>query len=396
MEMSDICLLPENEPEARYEKVCGLLADSGIDMALVADNATIYYLTGRVFNGFVALYAGCPEKTQYFVRRPVGLEGTNVHYIRKPEDIPALMSTEIGTVGLELDVQPYSVCTRLAAVFEGKKVMNVSGAVRKARSVKTKHEQNLLQWSGIIHEIVYDNIPKLYREGMTDTEFQIEIERESRLRGCLGQFRISGASMELFMANILAGDNADNPTPYDFAMGGAGIDPSLPVGANDTVLQPGMSVMVDCNGNYTGYMTDMTRVFSIGKLSDLAYKAHDCSRAICRRIEEIARPGTEAKVLYEEAVRIAGEAGLADYFMGHRQKAGFVGHGIGIEINEAPVLAPRSRDILEAGNVIAVEPKFVIPGTGAVGIENSYIITENEPMIITTAEEKIIDLANPE
>lgn len=396
MEMNDICLLPENEPEARYAKVCGLLADSGIDMALIADNATIYYLTGRVFNGFVALYAGCPEKTQYFVRRPVGLEGKNVHYIRKPEDIPALMSTEIGTVGLELDVQPYSVCTRLAAVFEGKKVMNVSGAVRKARSVKTKHEQNLLQWSGIIHEIVYDNIPKLYREGMTDTEFQIEIERESRLRGCLGQFRISGASMELFMANILAGDNADNPTPYDFAMGGAGIDPSLPVGANDTVLQPGMSVMVDCNGNYTGYMTDMTRVFSIGKLSDLAYKAHDCSRTICRRIEEIARPGTEAKVLYEEAVRIAGEAGLADYFMGHRQKAGFVGHGIGIEINEAPVLAPRSRDILEAGNVIAVEPKFVIPGTGAVGIENSYIITENEPMIITTAEEKIIDLANPE
>ena len=396
MEMNDICLLPENEPEARYAKVCGLLADSGIDMALIADNATIYYLTGRVFNGFVALYAGCPEKTQYFVRRPVGLEGKNVHYIRKPEDIPALMSTEIGTVGLELDVQPYSVCTRLAAVFEGKKVMNVSGAVRKARSVKTKHEQNLLQWSGIIHEIVYDNIPKLYREGMTDTEFQIEIERESRLRGCLGQFRISGASMELFMANILAGDNADNPTPYDFAMGGAGIDPSLPVGANDTVLQPGMSVMVDCNGNYTGYMTDMTRVFSIGKLSDLAYKAHDCSRAICRRIEEIARPGTEAKVLYEEAIRRAGEAGLADYFMGLRQKAGFVGHGIGIEINEAPVLAPRSRDILEAGNVIAVEPKFVIPGTGAVGIENSYIITENEPMIITTAEEKIIDLANPE
>ena len=101
-------------------------------------------------------------------------------------------------------------------------------------------------------------------------------------------------------------------------------------------------------------------------------------------------------MLYEEAIRIAGEAGLADYFMGHRQKAGFVGHGIGIEINEAPVLAPRSRDILEAGNVIAVEPKFVIPGTGAVGIENSYIITENEPMIITTAEEKIIDLANPE
>lgn len=84
---------------------------------------------------------------------------------------------------------------------------------------------------------------------------------------------------------------------------------------------------------------------------------------------------------------------MADYFMGHRSHAGFVGHGVGIEINEMPVLAPRSKDILQAGNVIAVEPKFVIPGLGAVGIENTYVVRENgAPEVLTTAPTSIVTL----
>lgn len=390
---NNVTLLPEEEIVLRHGKVKALMKCQGIDFALIADNATIYYLTGRVYAGFVGLYADENIPVQYFVRRPVGLTGEGLTYIRKPEDIPALLLTDkIESVGLEFDCQAYSSCLRLMKVFAGKNPVNVSGVIRKVRSVKTTFELGLLRRSGIIHTNVYERIPSLYQDGMTDLEFQIEIERESRLKGCLGQFRISGGSMELFMANILVGDNADNPTPYDFAMGGAGQDPSLPVGANGTVLKPGVSVMVDCNGNYTGYMTDMTRVFSIGKLTDLAYKAHECSIHICRVLEEQGKPGIEAKELYNKAVEIAEASGLSDYFMGHKQKAGFVGHGIGIEINEGPVLAPRSKDVLESGNVIAIEPKFVIPGVGAVGIENSYVVSEDGLVRLTHAPEEIICL----
>lgn len=390
---NNVTLLPEEEIVLRHGKVKTLMKRQGIDFALIADNATIYYLTGRVYAGFVGLYADENIPAQYFVRRPVGLTGEGLTYIRKPEDIPALLLTDkIESVGLEFDCQAYSSCLRLMKVFAGKNPVNVSGVIRKVRSVKTAFELGLLRRSGIIHTNVYERIPSLYQDGMTDLEFQIEIERESRLKGCLGQFRISGGSMELFMANILVGDNADNPTPYDFAMGGAGQDPSLPVGANGTVLKPGVSVMVDCNGNYTGYMTDMTRVFSIGKLSDLAYKAHECSIHICRVLEEQGKPGNEAKELYNKAVEIAEASGLSDYFMGHKQKAGFVGHGIGIEINEGPVLAPRSKDVLESGNVIAIEPKFVIPGVGALGIENSYVVSEDGLVRLTHAPEEIICL----
>ena len=78
--------------------------------------------------------------------------------------------------------------------------------------------------------------------------------------------------------------------------------------------------------------------------------------------------------------------------MGHASQAGFVGHGVGIEINELPVIAPRSRDIIEAGNVVALEPKFVIPGIGAVGIENTYIAGSDGGECITNVAETPIEL----
>ena len=96
--------------------------------------------------------------------------------------------------------------------------------------------------------------------------------------------------------------------------------------------------------------------------------------------------------MYNMAIEIAQEASLGDYFMGHRQKAGFIGHGIGIEINESPVLAPRSRDILAEGMVFALEPKFVIPETGAVGIENTFAVTADGIEKLTLCEEQILPL----
>ena len=89
---------------------------------------------------------------------------------------------------------------------------------------------------------------------------------------------------------------------------------------------------------------------------------------------------------------MAKENNLADYFMGTQQQAKFVGHGVGLEINEPPVLAPRSKETLELGMTIAVEPKFVLPGIGAVGIENTYIVHNNKLEKITHCDESLMVL----
>lgn len=150
--------------------------------------------------------------------------------------------------------------------------------------------------------------------------------------------------------------------------------------------------MVDMAGNYTPYMTDMTRVFSVGRLADEAYRAHRVSLDIHERVMEMARPGTACADLYREAVDIAERAGLSDCFMGTQQQAKFIGHGVGLQINELPVLTPRSQEVLEPGMVFALEPKFVIPGTGAVGIENTLLVTDSGVENLTVFEEDIIPL----
>lgn len=384
-----IVLWPHDEFELRLSKIRSEMEATSTEALLLTDNANIYYLTGRVFAG----YAYIPLKGMpiFFVKRPVELEGDGIVYIRKPEEITASIGMSApSNIALELDVLPYSMASRLIPVFPGAEIRNASPLMRTVRAVKTPLAMDMLRQSGAKHTRVYRRIPGLFQEGMSDYDLQVSIEHLSRLQGCLGQFRISGDTMELYMGNVLAGRNADAPSPYDFAMGGAGMDPSLPVGANGTLITPGTTVMVDINGNYNGYMTDMTRVFALGDLEPLAERAHKCSIDIHHALCDMMRPGTPAKALWEKAEQIVTEADLKPYYMGHRQHAGFIGHGVGIEINELPVIAPRSRDIIQEGNVIALEPKFVIPHVGAVGIENTYIVHSDRVECITLAPEEII------
>lgn len=378
------------EMALRVSRIARKLKDNGIGAILISDNANLYYTSGRVYSGYT--YITADGAVTYFVKRPVGLKGDNVQYIRKPEQIAEMLNVKPEVLALELDVTSYSDIQRLSKVFPEAKIVNGSTLMRQCRAVKTEYEIGKIKESGVHHDMAYSRIKRLYTTGMTDVELQIEIERVLRCEGCLGQFRVSGGSMELFMGNILCGDNADNPTPYDFAMGGAGLDYSLPVGCNGSEILRGNTVMVDMCGNFTGYMTDMTRVYYVGDLDERARKAHELSIAIHRRLEKEGVAGVEAKSLYEIAHKMVEEAGMGEYFMGHTQKAGFIGHGVGIEVNEAPVLAPRSRDILEEGNVIAIEPKFVIPHVGAVGVENTYVVRKDGLERLTNSPEEITEL----
>lgn len=390
-----LCLLSDAEQKLRCDKVKAGMRKNGVDGLLVSDNADLYYLTGRVFAGYVYISTDSDEP-YYAVKRPCHLENRRMVMIRKPEEMTRMFEGESGIrpprrLALEMGALSYNAITRLMKIFPGVEFADATPVMAAARAVKTDEEIAKIRFSGVKHRHLYERITHLYQEGMRDIELQVEIERAARLEGCLGQFRVAGGDMELFMGNLLVGENADNPSPYDFAMGGAGMDPSLPVGADGTIIKPGVSVMVDVNGNFTGYMTDMTRCYAVEPLPERAARAHQLSIDICAELARMGRPGVEAKALYNRALEMATEAGFAESFMGHRQHAGFVGHGVGIEINELPVIAPRSRDILAAGNVIALEPKFVIPGVGAVGIENTYRVTDSGPMErLTDAPEEII------
>ena len=128
---------------------------------------------------------------------------------------------------------------------------------------------------------------------------------------------------------------------------------------------------------YNGYISDHTRIFSLGRLPDELTKAHETMLALQENVKQMARPGVPAGDIYAFSVQYATEAGYGDNFMGHGdQRIRFVGHGVGLELDEYPVLAKGQKMPLQAGMTIALEPKLIFPGKGVVGIENTHVVTD--------------------
>lgn len=384
----------ENELELKWRRIQQAMRQEEADGCLLTMNMNLYYVSGQVFNGY--FYLPAEGRPYWFVKRPTVPETNQVHVIRKPEQMPELFRdlnlAMPRKLLLEEDELSYNECIRLQHVFRAEATGNASALIRHIRMIKTPWEIEQMRISARRHEAVYREIPACYRPGMRDVELQIEIEKRMRMHGSLGYFRAFGSNMDIFMGSLLAGENAGEPSPFDFALGGKGIHASGPLGANGTLLREGTTVMADMSGNYTAYQTDMTRVFSIGKLPDRAYRVHRVALEIQARMERTAKPGVSCAELYRDALAMAGQEGLKDCFMGTHLQAKFVGHGVGLEINELPVLTTRSKDILQPGMTFAFEPKFVLAGIGAVGIENTFLVTDSGVEKMTLLDENIIEL----
>ena len=384
----------ENELELKWRRIQQAMRQEEADGCLLTMNMNLYYVSGQVFNGY--FYLPAEGRPYWFVKRLTIPETNQVHVIRKPEqildffrDLNLAMPRKLL---LEADELSYNEYIRLQHVFRAEATGNASALIRHIRMIKTPWEIEQMRISARKHEAVYREIPACYRPGMRDIELQIEIEKRMRVHGSLGYFRAFGSNMDIFMGSLLAGENAGEPSPFDFALGGTGMHASGPLGANGTLLREGTTVMADMSGNYTAYQTDMTRVFSIGKLPDRAYRVHRVALEIQARMERTAKPGVPCAELYRDALAMAGQEGLEDCFMGTRFQAKFVGHGVGLEINELPVLTTRSKDILQPGMTFAFEPKFVLAGIGAVGIENTFLVTDSGVEKMTLLDENIIEL----
>ncbi len=290
--------------QLRIRRVQALLQREEIDALVIASNVNLLYTFGHIYSGLAVI----PQQgeAQFFIRRPQSLvqgqEG--VHAIRKIEQIAELMdTTQLTSVALELDEQTYSDIQRQARLFPNAQIHNATTLLREARMVKSPLEIKQTRQGAERHVRAYSYIKDLYRPGMTDRDLQVEIEYRMRRGGSVGLFRCFGTAMEIYMGSLLAGDNAGVPSPYDFALGGAG-SLALPLGANGTTLEPGMAVMIDMAGNYGVYYSDLTRTYSIGRLPEEAYRLHELSRRLHREVMQQARPGTTCASLYTDTLAI--------------------------------------------------------------------------------------------
>ncbi len=220
-----------------------------------------------------------------------------------------------------------------------------------------------------------------------------------RLRLCCaaaghqGQLRFRGFNQEMHYGQVLGGPSGAVPGYSDSPLCGPGPNPALGKGPDGHVLRAGDPVIVDLVGGCDGYLADQTRTFSVGALRRTTCVGRTTSRSrSCGPPSGRCGRARCPRRCTSSPSAMAVEAGLGEHFMGHgAERVRFLGHGVGMEIDELPVLAPGFDAPVVEGNVIAVEPKFVFPGRGAVGIENMYAVTADGCETMTTASEELIE-----
>jgi Xaa-Pro aminopeptidase len=149
--------------------------------------------------------------------------------------------------------------------------------------------------------------------------------------------------------------------------------------------------MLDYMFAYNGYLSDHTRIYSLGALPAQLTEAHAAMLELQQLIKKEASAGVQSGEIYELALAKTKELGYEDHFMGAGgERVRFVGHGIGLEVDEFPFLAAGQKLELQPGMTIALEPKLVFPGQGVVGIENTHVVTEDGLEQLSSYPENII------
>lgn len=393
---------PKSEIDARLQRLQRQISSVQLDGALIHGVTNLFYFTGTAQQAHLWVpSSGAPILLVRRVIERARAESplTAVEEMMSLKKLPDHLGSA-RRIGMELDIMPVSLFRRYQSVMPAVEAVDIGPDTRMIRSVKSAHEIDCVRAAAAASDAAFKEIRAGLHEGMSELELAIIAEGAERRHGFQGVLRWRApAGFECPWVHILAGESALDFSFPDTPFGGQGVTPAAPYGAGLRTIRRNEPVCVDFALARDGYIHDMTRTLSVGPLADDLVRAHEVCRAITGEFAREARPGVTGAALWDHAAEIAAEAGLADNFMGFgRQKVRFVGHGVGLELDELPVLAPRQQQQLEAGNVIAVEPKFFFPGVGAVGVENTYAIHEDTVEMLTlTAEDLVVVpcVANP-
>ncbi len=389
-------LVPAAELASRIAGLQAGLAARGLDAALIVQNADLYYFSGTIQHSY--LYVPVSGAATLFVRRVLErarLESALAGIVELdslaalPGAIQEHHGVLPGRVGLELDVLPVTRFRGLERLLPDAVFEDVGRDIVHQRAVKSPWEIARIRASGAVADAVCALIPGILREGLTEVEFAGKVEAEARRLGHEGYIRMRGFNQEMFYGQLLTGVSGCVPSYLDTPLAGTGLSPAVAQGAGFKRIVRGEPVVFDFVPVRDGYLADFTRVFVIGALPDELRRAYDAALEAQAAAAAVARPGACCREVWEAALAVAAAYDLSEHFMGYgAERVPYVGHGVGIELDELPVLTGSGLE-LEPGMVFALEPKFVLPGLGAIGIENTWAVTAAGPERLTCAPESV-------
>jgi Xaa-Pro dipeptidase len=396
-------LTPKSELAGRCRALQDLMAEEGLDAVIVLQNADLFYFTGTIQSG--CLYIPVLGEPVYMVRRDAGRareESALAHIfpfvsMRQVPELLADHSLPLPTrIGMELDVVPVVLFQRYQQVFPAGEFVDATPLIRRVRMIKSPHELAVMRVAAVQVDKVYRRAIEVIREGMSELALAAELEYVARCEGHLGQIRMRVFNGEMLFGHTLSGAGSALPAYTDTPLGGPGLHASFGQGCSRKPLARHEPIIIDFAGSHNGYLVDQTRVLAIGGLDERLVAGYRDMLAVQELMIQLAVPGAVWGEVYDACLALAVAQGNADYFMGQKTaQVSFIGHGIGVEIDEYPFIAKGFNAMtLEVGMVFAFEPKLVYPGIGAVGIENTFHLSETGLERLTFSSEELVILSN--
>jgi Xaa-Pro aminopeptidase len=381
----------------RIRGLQGLLLEKEVDLAVLNQNADLYYYTGSVLPLYLLVpLAGEPlilaRKAVDEIRNQVG--HIKIEPFNNTKDLIRITGQygfKAGRIGFTLDTSAYTTVERWLQVFQATVPVDLSLEIRYLRMIKSETEIGIQTRAGRVMAAVPQLVKSGFRPGMTELELSALVENYFRLHGHAALVRCRREGIEMNFGVCAAGSNSLVGTKFDGICAGAGLSTANPYGANDAPIPKGVPVILDYAFNLEGYHLDQTRMFSWGTPGEAVIKAYEAMVKNEDTIFANLRPGKGWSEIYDQSVSLAAELGYGAEFMGlGTEKVKFVGHGVGLELDEPPFLAPKMEQRLEPGMVVAVEPKVALPGVGVIGVEDTLVIRETGPEILTDCSREFI------
>ena len=351
------------------------------EITAVFSKINLYYFTGTMQEG--VLFIPRHNEAVFWVRRSYerAAEESLFPVIKPMEsyrDAALTMKNLPDTLYIEKEIVPVAMLQRFQKYFPFTVIESADLQISKVRSVKSKYELALMEQSGKIHQRVTEEmVPGLLIEGMSELDFFTELYTVLIHEGHHGVARFGMFDTESILGQIAFGESSIYPTSFNGPGGNYGMSPAVPIhGSRNHKLRKGDLVFVDIGCGVEGYHTDKTMTYMFGKsLPDPAIEIHLQCVGIQNKVASMLKPGAIPSIIYNEIIKDL-EPDFLENFMGFgSRKVKFLGHGIGLTIDEMPVIANGFDEPIQEGMVFAVEPKKGIPHIGMVGIENTFVVT---------------------
>jgi Xaa-Pro aminopeptidase len=373
------------------------MQQSEIEGFLIVQRVDLFYFAGTAQNGF--LYVPAHGNPLLLIKRyaPRAREESSITHIieiSSPKDVPGWIIDIYGrlpnTLAFELDVLPVTHFDFYKQLFPTKTHMDGSSLIHQARSVKSPWEIEQVENTAKLSAKTFEYMETHLKDGYTEMEFAGMFEAFARKIGHGGKLRVRDYQSEVYPWHVLSGPNSGKMGLLDSPFSGEGTSVAFPTGAGFRKMMSNEPILIDLGFVYNGYHMDETRMFAISSMPKKAMDASMAAIEIHDAILEAAKPGIPINRLYEVSIDRAKALGHGETYLGPPgYKVSFVGHGIGLDLVEQPIISVKNKTLLQPGMTLAIEPKINFINEFGVGIESVFTVTETGCRIISRVPKKI-------